>query len=396
MEDNSRIRSKHYLTTIALLILSAMFGYFEFTWLALSSLVISGVSVHLLHVQQVKLQAKALQILAIKDHEVENRQTEEALQLALEQVLPKWKLQIESSINQSTIAITDLSKQFMSITDNISLAINITNAGPSEGERLSASNNVKISSENIRDELENLKTTLIDMSKVEQSALEDIKNLSGFMGQLTKMAGEVEALAEQTNLLALNAAIEAARAGEEGRGFAVVADEVRNLANQSKETGENIRKKIVTIGETVDQILKQATHSAQSEEKMAAQAEEIIHEVIVQHKLTTYTLAESDKLLVNMSHQVQQEVANVIVELQFQDRVSQKLNHVKESIESVVAILDNYHQLDDDAKIAELSELQHQLKKSYTMVEEHQSSDSNHSQRSSAQPNKSPEEVELF
>ena len=101
----------------------------------------------------------------------------------------------------------------------------------------------------------------------------------------------------QTRLLALNAAIEAARAGEQGRGFAVVADEVRDLASQLKNTGEDIRSKVDTIGKNITQVLKQASASAESEEAMATKSESITHEVVVQQKMTTYTLSESDNLL---------------------------------------------------------------------------------------------------
>jgi methyl-accepting chemotaxis protein len=68
------------------------------------------------------------------------------------------------------------------------------------------------------------------------------------LGQSSAEIGEVikviNSIAEQTNLLSLNATIEAARAGEAGKGFAVVANAVKELAKQTANATETIRRKI--------------------------------------------------------------------------------------------------------------------------------------------------------
>ncbi|MBQ8278256.1 MAG: methyl-accepting chemotaxis protein [Roseburia sp.] len=59
--------------------------------------------------------------------------------------------------------------------------------------------------------------------------------------KINELTDEILNISSQTNLLALNASIEAARAGEAGKGFAVVADEIRVLAENSKNTANNIQ-----------------------------------------------------------------------------------------------------------------------------------------------------------
>lgn len=60
--------------------------------------------------------------------------------------------------------------------------------------------------------------------------------------EIDALTEEILAISSQTNLLALNASIEAARAGEAGKGFAVVAEEIRQLADNSRQAVDKIRK----------------------------------------------------------------------------------------------------------------------------------------------------------
>ena len=94
------------------------------------------------------------------------------------------------------------------------------------------------------------------MGSIEQSvshSAEVVKKLGENSQQIGEIVESISAIADQTNLLALNAAIEAARAGEAGRGFAVVAEEVRKLAEQSRESTEEIKSRIYTIQSDTDQ-----------------------------------------------------------------------------------------------------------------------------------------------
>ncbi|SHK24806.1 methyl-accepting chemotaxis protein [Tepidibacter formicigenes] len=104
--------------------------------------------------------------------------------------------------------------------------------------------------------VENVMGSVEKVTDAFKDLISKISTVGDNINQINEITVLINTIADQTNLLALNASIEAARAGEAGKGFAVVADEIRKLAEQTKESSENIDSLINNISSDTDMVVK--------------------------------------------------------------------------------------------------------------------------------------------
>ncbi len=237
-------------------------------------------------------------------------------------VLPIWQRNIETSRHQTESAIGNLASRFSGITHQLNKSVEISSGG--NGGQAEIQKTIL----NAEGELTAIVNSLNQTLHARESMLREIEGLTGFAGELKKMATDVGAIANQTNLLALNAAIEAARAGDAGRGFAVVANEVRNLSNLSGETGKNITIKVELINKAMESTLTLTKQLMDDENQIITHAEQVIHGVVSRFHVAAGALNENVTMLEQESRTVTREIEDVLVNLQFQDRVSQIQSHV--------------------------------------------------------------------
>lgn len=247
-------------------------------------------------------------------------------------VVPVWEKQIETGRSQSEHAVIELMHKFSGIVTKLDEAVAASNVSVESVE--SGEHGLVAVFAQSESRMESVVASMQVTLRNKDTLLHDVGHLVQFVDQLKEMASAVAKIADQTNLLALNAAIEAARAGESGRGFAVVADEVRKLSGLSGDTGRKISEKVMLINQAISTAFASAEKSTEQDIQSVSASEKAIYGVLEDFRQVTGGLVQSAGILRNASAGIQQEVAESLVQLQFQDRTSQILCHVRDSVAS--------------------------------------------------------------
>lgn len=172
--------------------------------------------------------------------------------------------------NESASSISATMQQLSASMEEVAATLDEITTGVQE--ILNASNDMSRMAESGKDYVEGIKGRAIDVRGEAESSkatttqmIASIRDLlevaienSRSVQKINELTNDILNISSQTNLLALNASIEAARAGEAGRGFAVVADEIRVLADNSRETANNIQEISGMVTSAVEELSKNA------------------------------------------------------------------------------------------------------------------------------------------
>jgi len=288
------------------------------------------------------------------------------------EVAPIWSGHIETSREQMESAVVALSERFSGIVDKLDVAVN---AASLETQLLEDKDKGLVavfdrSEKELGAVITSQRNAMDSMNKM----LAQVQGMDRFIAELQEMAADVAKIAQQTNLLSLNAAIEAARSGEFGRGFAVVAKEFRMLSAQSAETGKRIADKVSVINTAIVDTCDIVRASVKDEDGSMHTTQASIEHVLADFRNVTDALQRAGDLLKDESVGIKTEVGEALVQLQFQDRVSQIMSHVKDNIAQLPKFLQAHEaQFTSHGVLEQLDSrsLLTELKQSYVMADQH-------------------------
>jgi methyl-accepting chemotaxis protein len=239
-----------------------------------------------------------------------------------------WARQVENARQQTETAVTDLTVRFGDIVQKMDASI-----ASSEREAASHAQAATVDGEQAARQLSQVTAALHEMQRGRDVLTAEIAAIVTYIAELQRMAEDVKLIAFQTNMLSVNAAIQAAHAGEGGRGFAVVAHEVQTLSKASRDTGQKIDQRVGAITATLRKIGEHNKSVSGHDAEAIRTSEESIRVVLERQRERTSQFAANASSSRAEHNAIKNLIEDALVNLQFQDRVSQILAQVVGAME---------------------------------------------------------------
>ncbi|MFJ8527375.1 methyl-accepting chemotaxis protein [Bacillus sp. NPDC094106] len=274
-----------------------------------------------------KIQVTTHEVTSSTDNMLQNTTQASKISNEAVQTINEVNKQIEgqvTSIHESSTAMSDLTNGVQTVAES---AATVAEVSVTTTDRVN--NGSKVIKQSIT-QMNNVHAIVEETSTVIERLIMRTQHIDKALDAITNIA-------EQTNLLALNAAIEAARAGENGKGFAVVAAEVRDLAEQSKQSANEINDLIKSIQQdTKDtvQIMRKGHEEATQGRDAANEADEAFSTIMKDIHKITRQIQEVSATTEEMSAGTEEINASLSVVSETSTKVAKDTNQTVQAIQT--------------------------------------------------------------
>ncbi len=275
-----------------------------------------------------------------------------------------WGRQVEAARQHGVASVESLTAVFANIERQLAQAIAMTEVaakGMQSGSEGGMAGAIDVARERLQHML-----GMIESAVASNHALFDqVTQAVQAVRELNETAQSVERISQMTTLLSINARIEAARAGDAGKGFAVVADEVRRLAAQSRQESQAIITRVARIEAVILRTAESADALKQRDLTLIERSRSDMGDIVDELGGSMRHVMDTSDALCQLGQITRKSVTEALVNFQFQDRVSQQLEHVRLNTAEFSECLQAGW-----PDSAQVDALEARLRASYTMPEE--------------------------
>lgn len=182
------------------------------------------------------------------------------------------------------------------------------------------------------DSLDDVVTKIVQLSSHSMTMVYALDDLAKNVAAANECVADIARINKQTRLLALNAAIEAARAGDAGRGFRVVADEVRSLSSETSELSERIGREMSALSEGIRASHQKLKTVASVDMSGNIETRDQLDSLIGALNKRDSEVGSIVSEAAQSANRISTDIANMVTGIQFQDRTSQRLHHVIDTL----------------------------------------------------------------
>ncbi len=231
---------------------------------------------------------------------------------------------VQEKTEESTLEFTQRVYRVLEISEELNRSIQQVVGALSSETQGSLTQDILL----LKDEQQKTETLIGDFIGIRDGYSAEAERIRGDMNSIGEFVETINDLADKTNVLAINASIEAARAGRAGDGFAVIGTEIQKLSRSSKEIAEQIHTTIETsvasVNDSVGKYNKRIGAAVNRLEQSGENYAALISKLKPQINELQQIVGTSNEL----SSQVHANVDEISVQLQYQDRIKQILDHL--------------------------------------------------------------------